>query len=66
MAEIEESVEVCVKRNCHKRTKDEIMKLSRVWEKTPGHLVKLDTRPLLQDEAIQDVSHNFYEPKHFH
>ncbi|CAL8111689.1 unnamed protein product [Orchesella dallaii] len=55
VAEIEESVDVCVKRNIHKRSKEEILKISKCWERTPSNLIKLDTRTLLQDEAVQDV-----------
>lgn len=55
MSEIEETVDVCVKRNVHKRTKEEIQKISRNWERTPSQFVKLDIRTLLQDEAVQEV-----------
>lgn len=44
-----------MKRNVHKRTKEEIQKISRNWERTPSQFVKLDIRTLLQDEAVQEV-----------
>jgi hypothetical protein len=45
-----------VKRNVHNRTKDQIQKLMKTWDRTPANFVKLDIRPILQDEAVQDVS----------
>jgi len=56
IAEVEESVENCVKRNIHHRSKEQIQKIHRNWERTPSNLVKLDILTLLQDEAVQDVS----------
>lgn len=58
IAEVEESVENCVKRNIHRRTKEQIIKIHRHWERTPSNLIKLDIRTLLQDEAIQDVNNS--------
>jgi hypothetical protein len=55
IAEVEESVETCVKRNIHHRTQDEIKKIQRNWQSTPSNYVRLDVRTLLQDEAVQDV-----------
>jgi len=55
IAEVEDSVETCVKRNIHNRTREDITKLQKYWERTPSNFVRLDIRTLLQDAAVQDV-----------
>jgi len=42
-------------RNTHKRTEEEVSKLAKTWEETPGHMNTLDIRSLLQDDAIEHV-----------
>jgi len=46
---------VCAKRNIHDRTLDELTKICSNWVKTPDHMINLDVRTLLQDDAIQEV-----------
>lgn len=51
---------VCTKRNIHKRSESEISKIIEEWEKTPARQILLDTRSLLQSAAIAEVSLIFY------
>ena len=46
---------VCAKRNIHDRTLAELTKICHNWVKTPDHMINLDVRTLLQDDAIQEV-----------
>ena len=46
---------VCAKRNIHERTLAELTKICSNWVKTPDHMINLDVRTLLQDDAIQEV-----------
>jgi len=42
-------------RNIHKRSEQEVIKLHKTFEETPGHMNTLDVRSLLQDDAIEHV-----------
>lgn len=55
MAEMDNDVQTCTKRNVHKRSEEEITELANKWEKTPAHYLRLDVRSLLQAEAIDEV-----------
>ncbi|KAL0266910.1 UNVERIFIED_CONTAM: hypothetical protein PYX00_009328 [Menopon gallinae] len=55
VAEMDDDVAVCTKRNIHKRTEKEISDLAKAWEKTPNHYLRLDVRSLLQADAITEV-----------
>merc|ERR1719383_467829 len=46
---------VCAKRNIHDRTLADLTKICSNWVKTPDHMINLDVRTLLQDDAIQEV-----------
>lgn len=46
---------VCAKRNIHDRTLEDLTKICSNWVKTPDHMINLDVRTLLQDDAIQEV-----------
>jgi len=47
--------QLAASRNIHKRTAEEVVKLSKSFEETPGHMNTLDVRSLLQDDAIEHV-----------
>lgn len=55
VAEMDDDVAACTKRNIHKRTEKEIQDLANAWEKTPSHYIRLDVRSLLQAAAITEV-----------
>jgi len=55
VVELEVEAAVCAKRNIHDRTLDELTKICTNWVKTPDHMINLDVRTLLQDDAIQEV-----------
>ena len=46
---------MCAKRNIHDRTLADLTKICSNWVKTPDHMINLDVRTLLQDDAIQEV-----------
>jgi YLP motif-containing protein 1 len=55
VAELIDSVEICVARNIHNRTQEDIEKLAREWEETPPHFTRLDVTALLSDSNIDEV-----------
>lgn len=56
ICEMEMDAQLCIKRNVHKRSEDEINRIVDYFEPTPSHHHKLDVTSLLQEQAIQDVS----------
>ena len=46
---------VCANRNIHERSLDDLTKICSNWVKTPDHMINLDVRTLLQDDAIEEV-----------
>ena len=55
VVDLDTSVDECAKRNVHDRTKDEIFKLNKYWERTPPHFIRLDITGLMQNDTIQEV-----------
>ncbi|XP_046749018.1 uncharacterized protein LOC124412874 isoform X2 [Diprion similis] len=55
VCEMEMDVHICLKRNIHNRTEDEINKIVDYFEPTPNHHLKLDVNGMLQEEAIDEV-----------
>lgn len=51
-------VQICLKRNVHNRTEDEINRIIDYFEPTPNYHQKLDVSSLLQDEAIEQVTYS--------
>ncbi|KAM9840266.1 uncharacterized protein ylpm1 [Aulostomus maculatus] len=62
IAEITADTQTCAKRNVHGRTLKDIMKMSKNWESSPRHMVRLDVRSLLQDAAIEEVEMEDFNP----
>ena len=58
VCEMEMDVQVCLKRNIHKRSEDEINRIVDYFEPSPSHHHNLDVTSLLQENAIEDVSIN--------
>lgn len=48
-------VQICLKRNIHNRSEDEVNRIVDYLEPTPKHHQKLDSSSLLQEAAIEDV-----------
>jgi len=55
VVELMESIDLCVERNIHSRSREEIEKLAREWEETPPHFVRLDVTSLTSDSNIDEV-----------
>jgi len=55
VAQMDMDVAACHKRNIHGRTLVAISEMVKHWEPTPPHYVRVDVRPLLQDDSIQEV-----------
>lgn len=55
VCEMEMDSQICIKRNIHGRTDEEINRIVDYFEPTPNYHQKLDVTSLLQDQAIQDV-----------
>lgn len=62
LAEITADVQTCAKRNVHGRTIKDITKMANNWEPSPGHMVCLDVRSILQDAAIEEVEMEDFNP----
>lgn len=62
LAEITADVQTCAKRNVHGRTHKDISKMANNWESSPGHMVCLDVRSILQDAAIDEVEMEDFNP----
>lgn len=52
---MEMDVQICLKRNIHKRSEDEVNRIVDYLEPTPKHHQKLDTSTLIQEASIEDV-----------
>ncbi|XP_021174544.2 YLP motif-containing protein 1 isoform X2 [Fundulus heteroclitus] len=63
VAEITADTQTCSKRNVHGRTLKDITKMSKNWESSPRHMVRLDVRSLLQDAAIEEVEMEDFNPE---
>lgn len=55
ICEMEMDVQVCLKRNIHKRTEDEINKIVDYFEPMPANHHKIDVDSMLQEQSIEDV-----------
>lgn len=55
VCEMEMDVQVCLKRNIHNRSEDEVNRIVDYFEPTPKHHQKLETSTFLQEAAIEDV-----------
>uniref|UniRef100_A0A3Q2DL41 YLP motif-containing protein 1 n=1 Tax=Cyprinodon variegatus TaxID=28743 RepID=A0A3Q2DL41_CYPVA len=63
VAEITADTQTCAKRNVHGRTLKDITKMSKNWESSPRHMMRLDVRSLLQDAAIEEVEMEDFNPE---
>ncbi|XP_017881456.1 uncharacterized protein LOC108625723 isoform X2 [Ceratina calcarata] len=55
VCEMEMDLQICLKRNIHNRTEDEINRIIDYFEPTPSYHQKLDVNALLQEQAIEEV-----------
>ncbi|XP_066584532.1 uncharacterized protein ZAP3 [Prorops nasuta] len=55
VCEMEMDVQLCLKRNVHNRTEDEINKIVDFFEPTPSYHQKLDVNSILQEYTIAEV-----------
>ncbi|XP_024940143.1 uncharacterized protein LOC107267198 isoform X2 [Cephus cinctus] len=55
VCEMEMDVQICLKRNIHNRTEDEINRIVDYFEPTPSYHQKLDVNSMLQEQAIEEV-----------
>ncbi|XP_037541770.1 YLP motif-containing protein 1 isoform X2 [Nematolebias whitei] len=63
VAEVTADTQTCAKKNVHGRTLKDISKMSKNWESSPRHMVRLDVRSLLQDAAIEEVEMEDFNPE---
>lgn len=52
---MEMDLQICLKRNIHNRTEDEINRIIDYFEPTPSYHQKLDVTSMLQEQAIEEV-----------
>lgn len=57
---MEMDLQICLKRNIHNRTEDEINRIIDYFEPTPSYHQKLDVNSMLQEQAIEEV---FFQAK---
>ncbi|KAK9304118.1 hypothetical protein QLX08_004390 [Tetragonisca angustula] len=55
VCEMEMDLQICLKRNIHNRTEDEINRIIDYFEPTPNYHQKLDVNSMLQEQAIEEV-----------
>ncbi|XP_015125007.1 uncharacterized protein LOC107046808 isoform X2 [Diachasma alloeum] len=55
VVEMDMDVAICLKRNIHNRTEDEINRIIDYFEPTPSYHQKLDVSSLLQEDVIEEV-----------
>ncbi|KAG7197378.1 hypothetical protein KM043_018484 [Ampulex compressa] len=55
VCEMEMDLQICLKRNIHNRTEDEINRIIDYFEPTPSYHLKLDVNSMLQEQAIEEV-----------
>ncbi|RLU15043.1 hypothetical protein DMN91_012930 [Ooceraea biroi] len=55
ICEMEMDLQICLKRNIHNRTEDEINRIIDYFEPTPSYHQKLDVNSMLQEQAIEEV-----------
>lgn len=60
VCEMEMDLQICLKRNIHNRTEDEINRIIDYFEPTPSYHQKLDVNSMLQEQAIEEV---FFQAK---
>lgn len=56
ICEMEMDAQICIKRNIHKRSEDDINRIVDYFEPTPSHHHKLDVSSLLQNEEVKEVN----------
>ena len=52
---MEMDVQICLKRNIHNRSEDEINRIVDYFEPTPKHHQILDISSLVQEQSIEEV-----------
>lgn len=52
---MEMDLQICLRRNIHNRTEDEINRIIDYFEPTPSYHLKLDVNSMLQEQAIEEV-----------
>jgi len=52
---MEMDLQICLKRNIHNRTEEEINRIIDYFEPTPSYHQKLDVNSMLQEQAIEEV-----------
>lgn len=59
---MEMDLQICLKRNIHNRTEDEINRIIDYFEPTPSYHQKLDVNSMLQEQAIEEacISNKLY------
>ncbi|XP_067206367.1 YLP motif-containing protein 1 isoform X3 [Linepithema humile] len=55
ICEMEMDLQICLKRNIHNRTEEEINRIIDYFEPTPNYHQKLDVNSMLQEQAIEEV-----------
>ncbi|XP_025990410.1 uncharacterized protein LOC105205313 isoform X2 [Solenopsis invicta] len=55
VCEMEMDLQICLKRNIHNRTEDEVNRIIDYFEPTPSYHQKLDVNSMLQEQAIEEV-----------
>ncbi|XP_012284876.1 collagen alpha-1(VII) chain isoform X2 [Orussus abietinus] len=55
VCEMEMDVQICLKRNVHNRSEDEINRIVDYFEPTPSYHQTLDVNSMLQEQAIEEV-----------
>ncbi|XP_034941545.1 uncharacterized protein ZAP3 [Chelonus insularis] len=55
VCEMEMDVQICLKRNIHKRTEEEVNRIVDYFEPTPNYHQILDVSTLLQEQTIEEV-----------
>lgn len=53
--ELESDIDLCIKRNIHKRTAHDINNIMRSWVKTPCDQILLDIRSLFSSPSQSEV-----------
>lgn len=54
--------QICLKRNIHKRSEDEINRIIDYFEPTPSHHYTLDVNSMLQEEIKDVCKYNIFVP----
>ncbi|XP_037072075.1 YLP motif-containing protein 1-like [Pollicipes pollicipes] len=55
VAQMDMDVAACHKRNVHGRSLADVRQVVERWQPTPARFIRVDVRPVLQDDSIQEV-----------